>query len=356
MVISGMRTNWRSFSISPEASLRDAMLAIDQGRLGIALVVDVNDRLLGTVTDGDLRRAILRGVTLDVKVNMVMNQNFIAVGKDISAHGVLELMRIHSIKQIPVLDAKGCVVGLYFLPDLVEPSLRPNWAVIMAGGEGSRLRPLTAKMPKSMLPVKDRPLLENTISLLVNHGFRQLFISIHYLGDQIEAHFGSGSKFGCHISYLREKKPLGTAGGLSLLPDRPRDPILVVNGDLLTDANLSALMDYHTEVGCAATQCVREYIFQIPFGVVRCEEGQVVETEEKPVQRFLINAGIYVLSPDLIDLVPIDQEFTMPELLAQARYKGYRVAAFPIREGWTDIGRIEDYRWASQNWNEEEFE
>jgi dTDP-glucose pyrophosphorylase len=332
------------------------MLAIDRGRLGIALVVDADGRLLGTVTDGDLRRAILRGVALDAAIDRVMNRDFTAVGRDATVSSVLELMRVRSIRQIPVLDAGGCMIALYFLPDLVEPSTRPNWAVIMAGGEGRRLRPLTEETPKPMLPVGERPLLENTVALLVSHGFRHLFISIHHLGDQIQTHFGDGEKFGCHIAYLRERKPLGTAGALSLLPERPRDPLLVVNGDLLTDVNLSALMDYHVETGCAATQCVREYVFQIPFGVVRCEEGQVIGVEEKPLQRLLINAGIYVLSPALLKLVPVDHEISMPDLLAQARREGYRVAAFPIRERWIDIGRPEDYYWAHQNWTVEEGE
>ena len=351
-----MRTEWQSLGVSPEASLRDTMLVIDHGRLGIALVVDADTCLLGTVTDGDLRRAMLRGVALDAVVSQVMNRNFTSVGQDATASGVLELMRAQSIKQVPVLDARGCVVGLYFLPDFIEPSLRPNWAVVMAGGEGRRLQPLTAETPKPMLPVGDRPLLENTVSLLVHHGFRHLFVSIHYLGDQIEAHFSDGRRLGCHIKYLRERKPLGTAGALSLLPERPRDPLLVMNGDLLTDVNLSALMDYHVETGCAATQCVREYAFQVPFGVVHYGEGQVIGTEEKPVQRFLVNAGIYVISPDLLDAVPVDQAFTMPDLLAQARRGGHRVAAFPIRERWTDIGRPEDYHWARQNWIVEEGE
>lgn len=354
MIHQRMRSEWQPLSVPPEASLRDVMLTIDQGKLGIALVVDTNGRLVGTVTDGDLRRAFLHGVGLDAIVDLVMTRDFTAVSQDATAPGVLELMRIRSVKQVPVLDARGCIMGLYFLPDLVEASTRPNWAVIMAGGEGRRLRPLTAETPKPMLPVGNRPLLENTVSLLVSHGFRHLFLSICYLGDQIESHFGDGSQFGCHIAYLREKKPLGTAGALTLLPERPCDPLLVANGDLLTDVNLSALMDYHTETGSAATQCVLEYVYQIPFGVVHCEEGRVIDTEERPLRRLLINAGIYVLSRDLLDLIPVDQEFTMPDCLAKARRDGYRVVAFPIRERWTDIGRPEDYDRARNNWTIQE--
>jgi dTDP-glucose pyrophosphorylase/CBS domain-containing protein len=345
-----VRTDWQRISVLPEATLRDAMLAIDQGRIGIALVVDTEGRLLGTVTDGDLRRAILRRVDLDAAVSLVMNRNYTAANQDTTEASVLALMHGQSVKQVPLLDANGAMMGVYYLSDLVESSSRPNWAVIMAGGQGRRLRPLTAKTPKPMLSVGDRPLLENLIALLVHHGFRQLFVSIYYLAEQIRAHFGDGAKFGCHITYLHEHKPLGTGGALSLLRKRPLDHFLVINGDLLTDLNLSALMDYHVESGCVATQCVREYHFQVPYGVVRCEDGQVVELTEKPLQLQLINAGIYVLSPILLDLVPADQEFTMPELLARARSKGHRVAAFPIHERWTDIGRPEDYRVARHSW------
>jgi len=351
-----MRTEWRSIGIPPEASLREAMAAVDRGQFGIALVVDADGCLLGTVTDGDLRRALLRGVALDARADQVMNRAFVAVRQEVTDSDVLELMRAHSVRQIPVLDAEGRMAGLYFLPDLAEPSTRANWAVIMAGGEGRRLRPLTAETPKPMLPVRDRPLLENTVALLVKHGFRTLFISVGYRAEQIEKHFEDGQRFGCRIAYLREERPLGTGGALSLLPERPSAPLVVLNGDLLTDLDLSALMDYHAKAGCAATQCVREYVFQVPFGVVRCEEGHVIETEEKPLQRLLINAGIYVISPQLLSLVPANQGLTMPDLLGLARHEGFDVAAFPIREQWIDIGRPDDYEWVCNNWTTEKDE
>jgi NDP-sugar pyrophosphorylase family protein len=222
----------------------------------------------------------------------------------------------------------------------------------MAGGKGSRLRPLTENTPKVMLPVGDRPILENLIRLLVSHRFHEIFVSINYLGRQITDHFGDGSALGCHITYLREPRTLGTAGALSLLPTRPADPVLVLNGDLATDLNFSALMDYHAEAECLGTTCVSEYVHEVPFGVVRCEDDQVVEMQEKPSYRQLINAGIYVLSPSLLDLVPADREFTMPDLLAEARRNGYPVAAFPIRERWSDIGQHSDYQRARDEWTD----
>lgn len=345
-----MRSDWRVVSVPPEAPVRAAMQAVDRGRLGMALVVDPETRLRGTVTDGDLRRAILAGVGLDATVERIMNRKFTAVPAETSVAHVLQLMHDRSIKQVPVVDSESRVVGLYFLPDLVEPVVRPNWAVVMAGGQGQRMRPLTSEIPKPMLPVGNRPLLESTISLLVQHGFRRVFVAINYRGEQIQTHFGAGDRFGCEIVYLEEAEPLGTAGALSLLPERPADALLVVNGDLLTDVDLSALIDYHAETGCAATQCVREHAFHIPFGIVECVDGEVCRIDEKPVHRYLINAGIYVLSPLLVGSVPPSEQCSMIELLERARRQGYRVAAFPIRERWADIGAPEDYLWAQGHW------
>jgi dTDP-glucose pyrophosphorylase len=345
-----MRTELTSFVISPAATLLEAMQAIDDGRLGIALVVDAALRLQGTVTDGDARRAVLRRTDLSAPVDHVMNRKFIAVGMDAREAAILELMHARSIKQIPVVDRDGALRGLHYLPDLSQVSHRPNWAVIMAGGEGRRLRPLTERTPKAMLPIGEQPILRRVVDLLVRHRFREIFISVNYLGDQIEDYFGDGGGTGCRISYLRETKPLGTAGALSLLPSRPTGPLLVINGDLVTDLDISALMDYHTEAACLGTQCVFEYVHHVPFGVVRCEENQVIDHEEKPSVRQLVNAGIYVISPSLLDLVPDDHAFTMPDLLVEARRNGYPIAAFPIRERWADIGQLKDYEQVREEW------
>jgi dTDP-glucose pyrophosphorylase len=335
------------------ADLRVALAAIDRARMGLALVVDSGDRLLGTITDGDMRRALLRGLSLDACVVEVMNAGCATAGPSDSIATVLDVMQGRSIKLVPLVDESRVVQGVYFLPDLVGPVTRPNWAVIMAGGEGRRLWPLTAQRPKPMLPVGDRPLLENTLALLVAHGFRHIFISVNYLADQIEKHVGNGERFGCDVSYLREEEPLGTAGALSLLPSAPAAPMLVLNGDLLTDVDLSALMDYHQQAGLLATQCVREYVIQIPYGVVECRHGEVERIQEKPVERFLINAGIYVLAPRALGHLRAGPS-TMVDLLDAARSSGERVAAFPIRERWTDIGQREDYERAQELWTESE--
>lgn len=327
------------------ASLREVLAVIDRGALEIAVVVGADGRPLGTVTDGDIRRAILRGLPLDTAAEEVMNSNFTAVGVDASPREVLTLMRARWIKQVPVLDAVGRIVGIHVLPDLVKNiNRRPNWAVIMAGGEGRRLRPLTEKIPKPMLPVGDRPLLERIITRLVEHGFQRIFLSINYLGAAVEEHFGDGRRLGCSIAYLRETRPLGTGGALRLLPDdRPAAPLLVANGDLLTELNFSALMDYHAQQAHDATLCVREFNYQVPYGVVNLNGESVVSMVEKPLQRFFINAGVYVIEPELLSLIPPGVEYHLPTLLEAAGARGKAVGAFPVREYWLDIGQLEDY-------------
>lgn len=325
------------------------MEVIDRGVMEIALVIDEQERLLGTVTDGDIRRAILCGLALETPVSEVMNRHFTAVGAEVSPKEVLSLMVARSLKQIPVLAPEGRLLGLHVLPDLIGGvSERSHWAVIMAGGEGRRLRPLTEAVPKPMLPVGNQSILERIITQLVAHGFRRIFLAINYLGFKIEEYCGDGRRFGCRIDYLRESRPLGTAGPLSLLPEHPEHAVLVANGDLVTELNFSALMDYHTQQKHAATLCVREFAYQVPYGVVQVNGQQVISIEEKPLRRFLINAGIYVIEPEALALVPQGAEFNMPDLLETLKARGEAVGAFPIREYWLDIGRLEDYQLANE--------
>ena len=337
-----MRTNWRDLRVDATATVRETMKVIDRSRVGLALVVE-GERLLGTVTDGDVRRAILREVPLEAPVREVMYRDFVFLPHGSPEAVARELMQARQIKQVPVLAADGTVVGLYYLPDLLVPSPRPNWVVIMAGGQGRRLRPLTEETPKPMLPVGGQPLLEVIIRRLVDHGFRRLFLSVHYRSDQIEAHFGDGARFNSHIEYLREDRPLDTGGALALLPERPAAPVLVVNGDVVTDVNFSALLDYHAQHGGAATLCVREYTSEIPYGVLKCRGDLVEAFEEKPVQRLLINAGIYVVEPRLLSHLPAGEAWPLPRLVTDAIAAGERIAAFVVHEQWLDIGHPADY-------------
>jgi NDP-sugar pyrophosphorylase family protein len=279
-----------------------------------------------------------------------MNPHYSSVETNTSPDQILQRMLARSIKQMPVMDSRGRVLGLYLLQDLVdmEPLVRPNWAVLMAGGRGQRLEPLTNSTPKPMLTVGDQPVLHRIVDRLVGHGFRELFISIHYLGDQIAAYFQDGHAFGCRIRYLKETEPLGTAGALTLLPERPSDPLLVVNGDLLTELNFSALLDFHLQQRHDATLCVRHYNYRIPYGVVALDQARIMGIEEKPLQRFFINAGITVLNPDLLPSPSRPRAVHMPDLLEEARRAGRTIGAFPIQEYWLDMGQMEDYMRAQQ--------
>jgi dTDP-glucose pyrophosphorylase/predicted transcriptional regulator len=344
-----MRKDWRSIRVHPQASIMQTMAVVSDGRLGIALVVDENDILLGTVTDGDMRRAILRQVGLDESVSSVMQRQFTAVGPEADARQTVRVMRERSVKQVPVCEDDGRVLGIYILDDLIEPVARPSWAVIMAGGQGKRLWPLTSYLPKPMLPVGTQPLLELILAQLQRHGFQRVFIAINYQGDQITRYFGNGQSFGCSIEYLCEEKPLGTGGPLSLLPERPEHPLLVTNGDLLTDVDLSDLMDFHQASRAAATLGTRELVYRLPYGVVHCEGNDVVSLAEKPTHRQLVNAGIYVFDPELLAYVPVNEEYQLPSLVEEARNHGQKVKAYRIREQWLDVGQLEDYERVRRN-------
>jgi dTDP-glucose pyrophosphorylase len=335
--------NWRNTLVPPSASLGEVLARIDTGGYQIALVADREDRLLGVVTDGDVRRAILKGVPLTSAVNGVMNPSPVTVSQGTCADEQLAVMRRQSVHQLPIVNGGNLLVGLVLIDDLIGAAEKPNWVVLMAGGLGSRLRPLTESMPKPMLVVRGRPILEGILENLVNEGFRRFFISVNYRADMIIKHFGDGSSWGIEINYLREEARLGTAGALALLPAAPGYPLIVMNGDLLTRASVSSLLEFHAAQGAAATMAVREYELQVPYGVVRTSGAQITAVEEKPVQKFFINAGIYALSPEALAHIPRDAAFDMPTLFARLHAAGALTSAFPLHDFWLDIGRLEDY-------------
>jgi dTDP-glucose pyrophosphorylase/CBS domain-containing protein len=330
----------RLSTVRAGATLRQAMLALEEGGTEVVLVVD-GEQLLGIVTDGDLRRALLGGATLDTPIDGVTNRRFTAVGPQAARGEVLDLMQGRRIGQIPIVDDDGRLVGLHLMHDVLGTPERPNWAVIMAGGRGTRLAPLTESVPKPMLRVAGRPILERLVLHAVGFGVRRLFLAINYLGSVVEEHFGDGTRFGCRIEYLREPRALGTGGALSLLPEPPAEPILVMNGDLVTQANLGALLDGHARGGHAATLGVRRYFHTVPFGCVEIEGGRIRGMEEKPTLSRLVNAGIYVLSPSLVARVPRDTEYALPALLDECLQRGESVSAFEIEDDWIDVGQRE---------------
>ena len=333
-----MKTPIDRFLVSPASTLREAMACIDRNVKGIALVVDGRRRLLGVVTDGDIRRALLQGADLEARVAAHMQRRYTAIGSDAGRAEVLDLMRARSIEQIPVLAAGKKLVGLHSLRDIIGAVERPNWAVIMAGGQGIRLRPATEHIPKPMIAVAGRPILERLVLHLVGYGIRRIYISVLHLGHVIERHFGDGSRFGCEIRYLREKTPLGTGGALALVKPPPREPLLVMNGDLITQADIAALLQFHARGGYAATMAIRRYGHQVPFGCVEVKRGRIVRLEEKPILERAVNAGIYVLNPDLLRLVP-RRLYPITELFAACLARKKPVGAFEIEEEWLDIGQ-----------------
>lgn len=336
-------SDWRKTLIGPTATLRDAIAGLDASALQIAMVVDGAGRLLGTVTDGDVRRAILRGAALESSVEGVMNASPIVArpGEDLRAR--LPELRTRHILRIPLVDAQGIVQGLELFEELAAPREKENWVVLMAGGMGSRLRPLTDDCPKPMLRIGERPILETILLSFAEQGFRKFYLSINYLGEMVRAHFGDGSRWGVTIRYLVEDQRLGTAGALSLLHERPRLPFFVMNGDILAKVNFNAMLAFHEDTGALASVGVRHISHSIPYGVVRLDGHKLVDIVEKPEEKVFISGGIYVLAPQVLDEVPAGRYFDMPTLLQQLARRGASTVGFPIHEYWLDIGHKEDF-------------
>lgn len=339
-----MKQHWRQVLIRPEATLRDTIKVIDQAALQIALVVDEQEKLIGVVTDGDIRRALIRGLSLETSVGDVMNKRpKVATLQDTKAQ-LIAMMEGHHLYQLPVIDEQGRVARLEALQALYKQPSFPNPVFLMAGGFGKRLRPYTDDCPKPLLEIGGKPILETIIENFVKSGFRHFFIAVHYRAEQIKHYFGRGERWGIRIDYIDEIEPMGTAGAIGLLPEElPDVPLIVMNGDILTQIDFARLLAYHNEQQAIATLCVRQYEFQIPYGVVTLDQQQVIGIEEKPLQSCLTNAGIYVLDHSLIDVIAEQKKLDMPTLLNQQVAKGEHVAIFPIQDYWLDIGREADF-------------
>lgn len=330
-----------------DASLIDAVRAIELSRRRLAVVVASDGRLLGTLTDGDVRRCMLAGGTLQTPITEAMNSHPLVAPVDSSEGYVLDLMRRGNVMAVPLVDEGGRFVRLVHLLEMApeEPvgdGSQYAFAVIMAGGEGMRLRPLTERIPKPMVDINGVPLLERQIQRLAKAGLRRIYISVNYLSHVIESHFGHGEAFGVEIFYLRENEKLGTGGALSLLPERPVAPVLVMNGDILTTSDFGSLHAFHAAHGAAVTVAAVEYRVEIPYGVIRAEGPFVTGLAEKPTQRFLCNAGIYVVSPDALALLPSAQSYNMTDLVDWCLAAKQNVIVFPVHEYWSDIGTPAD--------------
>lgn len=343
---------WERALIEPSASLRDALRNIDATGAGIALVADGGRRLLGTLSDGDIRRALIRGADLDGPCGPEANRDPATAPVTADAAALLGMLRSRRLRQLPVVDGEGRVAGLVTVGDFLDLPERDNAVVIMAGGRGRRLEDLTRDTPKPMIRVGSRPMLDTVVDAFAAQGFRRLWLSVNYLAEQIEEHFKDGAERGLHIRYLREDRPLGTCGALSLLPRDVDCPLIVTNADVLTKMDYGALLDAHEASGAAATVVVRDYEMQVPFGVVEMNGELVADILEKPSRRFSINAGVYVLSKAALDTVPADRFFDMPDLLRELMATGGGVASHRADGYWVDVGRPADLARANAEFSE----
>jgi dTDP-glucose pyrophosphorylase len=336
---------WKKVAISADTAIRKALQVIDDNAIRVALIVNDSFELLGVVSDGDIRRGILKGISLDSAVSEIMNRNPFVCDTVTDKRTLIEEMHKRDILSVPIIE-DGKLVGLSLLHDeLTEPQKYENPVFIMAGGFGTRLRPLTDTCPKPMLKIGNKPILETIIRSFIKSGFVNFYISTHYMPEQIQSHFGDGSELGVSIKYVHENTPLGTGGALGLLPDNlPNElPLIMMNGDVLTKIDFERLLVFHNDNKADATICVREYDYQIPYGVITGKDNKVSNMVEKPIQRFFVNAGIYVVSPRIIQSVPTNHKIDMPTLLEQHMVERDNILMFPIHEYWLDIGRAQDF-------------
>ncbi|ENX3946833.1 nucleotidyltransferase family protein [Photobacterium damselae] len=336
---------WQKTLISESSTIKQALEIINSEALRVAVVVDQDKKLLGMVTDGDIRRGLLNDLVLTDSVTKVMNSKPITAKQGASKEHLVEVMEKKQILSVPLLGQDNKVVGLETLHSALSKDKYQNPVFIMAGGFGTRLKPLTDTCPKPMLKIGSKPILEIVIRSFIKAGFQNFYISTHYMPEQIHNHFGDGSSLGINITYIHEEHPLGTGGSLGLLPnDLPENlPLIMINGDVLTKVDFQRLLEFHEEHQADATMCVREYDYQIPYGVVQGKGHKITSMVEKPIQHFFVNAGIYVVSPKVIHSVPKNHKIDMPTLLEQHIDAHNNVLMFPIHEYWLDIGRMDDF-------------
>lgn len=343
--------NWKSIQITKDATVIDAIKIIDSSEARACLVITEDSKLIGTITDGDIRRAILKGVTLDSTISNVLHENPITapVGKEVSFYQ--EILEKKQIQQLPLIDENEILSGFYVASDK-KKSKKTNKIVLMVGGLGSRLGALTSNCPKPMLNVGGKPILETIIKNLTSEGFTDFYLAVNYKSEVIEEYFGNGSQLGISIKYIREEKRMGTAGSLSLLEEVPNEPLVVMNGDLLTSINVSELIEFHNENDSQATMCIRNYNFQLPFGVVVVNGENMQEILEKPTEKRFVNAGIYIVNPSTLSRIPKDQFYDMPTFFNDLLKEKMNVKVFPISGYWLDIGQKEDFEKAHVEYDE----
>ena len=341
--------NWQKMIVSPKTSVLDALKVIDSTGHHSALVVNSDGQLVGMITDGDVRRAILKNIPLTKAITAVMNPKPHSARVGTSTTRMVEMMRQLSIRQLPIVDERMRIVGVHFLEALNATTRFDNPVILMAGGEGKRLYPLTKDCPKPLLKLGEKPILQHIVENFVAQGFHRFLMSVNYRAEMIENHFGNGGDFNCKIEYLKETQPLGTAGSLSLVGSLDL-PAIVMNGDILTKTNFADLLNYHAQHEAAATMCVRPFELQVPYGVVSAVDDRISQIDEKPVHTFFVNGGIYVLNPEAFKFLDSDIAIDMPHLFQRMIHSGLKVSPFLVREYWLDVGQFPDFERARQDY------
>lgn len=344
--------NWRKIAIDSKTTIIEAIKILDESATQILLIVGIDDTLLGTVTDGDIRRGILKNVSLDSPIAEIMNSSPVMSTEVDSRRKILSMMKRRSLKHIPIVNDRKQLIDLFLSDELKKEEKKDNWVILMAGGLGTRLRPLTEDIPKPLLQVGNRPILENILEKFIEHNFHNFYISVNYKSEMIKDYFQDGEKWGVNIQYIDEQKRMGTAGALSLLSEYPKKPIIIMNGDLLTKVNFDQLLTFHQESNSMATMCVREYEYQVPYGVIKTSGHELLNIEEKPSYQYFVNAGIYVLNPEILEFIPKNEFYDMPTLFKNLIDRRLHTSVYPIREYWLDIGRMQDFEKANNEFNE----
>ncbi len=342
--------NIKKVTLNKTATIKETFEVIDKGAMKIAIIIDDEDKVIGTISDGDARRGLLQGYTLESSIEELYFKTptlgYITDSKD----EIIKKAISKKLYQVPIVDQDNKLIYVEDLATLLQRRARRNKVILMAGGLGTRLRPLTNDIPKPLLQIGGKPILETIIQNFVKYGFVDIIISVNYKAQMIKDYFGDGSKLGGNITYVEENKRLGTAGALSLLSEIPKEPFFVMNADLLTTVNFELMLDFHSTEDSIATMAVREYEYQIPYGVVEVLDSQISSIQEKPIQKFFVNAGIYILSPRVLSNIPKDEFYDMPTLFDELIHENKKALSFPVHEYWMDIGRMDEFQQAQSEY------
>lgn len=336
--------------VSENSTLRSVLSVIEEGKFKVALVVDDEKKLIGLLTDGDVRRALLNNLAMDDTINDILIKQPIVCNITDTKDKILQTAIDNQIYQLPIVDHNGVLVGLEIINNLLKPTIKKEKVVLMVGGLGTRLRPLTENTPKPMLKVGDKPILETIISTFKKYGYTNIVLSVSYKAEMIKNYFGDGTNFGVKIEYVNEDKRMGTAGALTLMKNLLTDNFFVMNGDLLTSLNFDHMMKFHLENRSVATMGLREYDFQVPYGVVNVEDSKIIGIEEKPVHNFFVNGGVYILSKEILKFIPDNSFFDMPTLFEMIINNKLTTLSYIIKDYWLDIGRMEEFHKANQEY------